>query len=101
MKTKVKVVSGLPLIMIFCVLIALFAAACGGKPGGNTNTTSPNKNMANVLANAPQGATPPNMLGSPTATVTLEEFADFQCPSCGDKFPVMKQIQSIYGSRIK
>jgi len=41
------------------------------------------------------------MLGSPTATVTLEEFADFQCPSCGDKHPVMKQIQSIYGSRIK
>jgi protein-disulfide isomerase len=41
------------------------------------------------------------MLGSPTATVTVEEFADFQCPSCGDKFPVLKQIQSIYGSRIK
>ena len=41
------------------------------------------------------------MLGSPTATVTLEEFADFQCPSCGLTHPVMKQIQGIFGQRIK
>jgi len=41
------------------------------------------------------------MLGSPTAAVTVEEFADFQCPSCGATHPAMKEIQQIYGSRIK
>ncbi|MEP6703392.1 MAG: thioredoxin domain-containing protein, partial [Acidobacteriota bacterium] len=36
-----------------------------------------------------------------TAVVTVEEFADFQCPTCGSTHPVMKEIQSTYGSRIK
>jgi protein-disulfide isomerase len=57
--------------------------------------------VSQIPPNAPAGATPPNMLGSPTAAVTVEEFADFQCPSCGDKHPILKQVQSIYGSRIK
>jgi protein-disulfide isomerase len=33
--------------------------------------------------------------------VTLEEFADFQCPSCGQVYPAMHEIQSMYGPRIK
>ena len=51
--------------------------------------------------NAPAGANPPNFLGSPNAAVTVEEFADFQCPSCGVTHPVIKQIQGIFGSKIK
>ena len=103
MKTKVKPLSGLPLLIIFCALVALIAAACGGKSNQivKTDPGTVNTNPQVDMSHAPPGATPPNMLGSPTAAVTLEEFADFQCPSCGDKHPVMKQIQSIYGSRIK
>lgn len=41
------------------------------------------------------------MLGSPTALVTVEEFADFQCGACAGAHPTMKEIQSIYGNRIK
>jgi protein-disulfide isomerase len=41
------------------------------------------------------------MLGAPTATVTVEEFADFQCGTCAAKHPVAKEIISAYGSRIK
>jgi len=92
----------MPLLIIFCALVALFAAACGGDPNKKTNNGVTTKTPGQTVdVNAPPGAAPPNMLGSPTATVTLEEFADFQCPSCGDKHPVMKQIQSVYGSRIK
>jgi protein-disulfide isomerase len=47
------------------------------------------------------GAQPPNMLGSPNSSVTVEEFADFQCPTCGVMHPKMKELNSIYGSRIK
>ena len=105
MKTTYKAT----ILIIFCGLIALFAAACGGTGNGNgaANNAKVNNGTVNtalgssIPPSAPPGATPPNMLGSPTATVTLEEFADFQCPSCGEKHPVMKQIQSIYGSRIK
>ncbi len=56
------------------------------------NTTAP--------ANLPPGANPPNQSGSPTASVTLEEFADFQCPQCAAKHPVINEVKSLYGSRI-
>jgi protein-disulfide isomerase len=105
MKTQNRAIVKVSVLMVVSMLAALFVVACGGgtnkNAGGNGNITQ-NKNTGQTIqANAPAGATPPNMLGSPTASVTLEEFADFQCPSCGDKHPVMKQIQSMYGSRIK
>ena len=74
------------------------------KPGQNANT--PKANNANaprsttVATNAPPGANPPNQSGSPTASVTLEEFADFQCPQCAAKHPIINEVKSLYGSRI-
>lgn len=100
MKPKNKAIIGSPILIFFCAVIALTIAACSSAPNKNGNT-SVNKNTSSIPPNAPPGADPPNMLGSKTAAVTLEEFADFQCPACGEKHPVMKQIQSIYGSRIK
>jgi protein-disulfide isomerase len=41
------------------------------------------------------------MLGSPTAAVTVEEFADFQCGACAQVHPTLKELQGIYGSRIR
>ena len=99
--------SGLPLIIIGLVLVV----AVGGawwlynrnvsppkKPASNTSTANTGKNPANVPE---MGATPPNMLGSPNASVTVEEFADFQCPTCGVKHPMMKELTTVYQNRIK
>lgn len=89
---------------LFIILgLLAFAFGCSDKKG-NTNTAA--KTPANAaptpnMTNAPIGATPPNMLGSPTATVTVEEFADFQCPTCAQIHTVMKNVQAAYGSRIK
>ncbi len=64
-----------------------------------TNSTAPN--ALDMYAKASPGAQPPHILGSQTATVTVEEFADYQCPTCAVKHPIFKQIASIYNSRIK
>ncbi|MEP6848032.1 MAG: thioredoxin domain-containing protein [Acidobacteriota bacterium] len=107
MKTTYKGTIATSLLVMFCALTALFTAGCSGNGNGIANNAKANNGTVNtalgssIPPNAPPGATPPNMLGSPTATVTLEEFADFQCPSCGDKHAIFKQIQSIYGPRIK
>ena len=96
----------------FFLTLALFAITfgCGeSSPTTNKNTaknsnSNTNQTYAAAIAkynNAPSGAQPPNMLGSPTATVTVEEFADFQCPSCGQVHTIMKNVQSAYGNRIK
>jgi protein-disulfide isomerase len=109
MKNEPKANSGIPLVIIGLVLAAAVVGVyflynssksdtAAKKATANSNA---NRNPAVNAANAPAGAQPPNMIGAPTAAVTVEEFADFQCPSCGAVHPTMKEIQQIYGSRIK
>src|SRR5439155_25484733 len=109
-KPRPKKSSGMPVIVI--VLVAVVAGILGlyywnsnkadGRSTG-TKTPTPTPVAANTpdFPHAPPGAQPPNFLGSPNAAVTVEEFADFQCPSCGATHPVVHQIQGIFGSRIK
>jgi len=109
MKNEPNKSSGVPLIIIVGVLVAVVVAGVLFYNSSSKTNSSTNKNSANTKSNpaaidmskVPTGAEPPNMLGSPTASVVLEEFADFQCPSCGQIHPIMKQIQSMYGTRIK
>lgn len=102
-------------ILPFAIIgIVLLISIVGGWWFYQSSKTSPNKASANrtansataqrtpqIPANAPLGAQPPNMLGSPSAAVTIEEFADFQCGSCALAHPKLQEIKSIYGSRIK
>lgn len=81
-------------------LLALAGCSSGNKPNGNKPANKP-VTQSTVNPSAPTGAQPPNMLGNPNATVTIEEFADFQCPTCAQIHSVMKEVQAAYGSRIK
>ncbi|PYS97784.1 MAG: hypothetical protein DMF63_18815 [Acidobacteria bacterium] len=97
-----------PVVIIALVLVGVVGGAwylySQSKPATNANTkpgATPAAKAATIPANAPSGANPPNMLGSPTAAVTVEEFADFQCGSCGATHPILKEIQSTYGSKIR
>lgn len=107
MKNEPKKSSGLPLIIIGAVLVAAVLGAYflynSSRGAGNTNraATSGNTNRSTNPATAPLGANPPNLIGSPTAAVTVEEFADFQCGACASVHPTLKEITSTYGNRIK
>ena len=105
--------SNTPMLIIVGVLLV---AVLGGwwmynssisttKTNSNSNSTAKNTQPANkapgIPPNAPVGANPPNQAGSQTASVTVEEFADFQCGSCAAAHPIVSEIKSIYGSRIR
>jgi protein-disulfide isomerase len=100
--------SGLPLIIIGLVLVVAVGGAYWlynrnanpSKTGGGANRPA-NRAAATPATTNLLGAQPPNMLGSANAPVTVEEFADFQCPTCSVKHPLMKELASTYGSRIK
>jgi protein-disulfide isomerase len=89
------------LVLAFALTSVIFVA-CGGPANTPVNKTSaPNKPAGNSIpVGAPVGAQPPTQAGSPTASVTLEEFADFSCPQCALKNPVLTEIRTMYGTRI-
>lgn len=95
------------LFIVGLFLLAMFVGSCD-KPKTNANvnvakgnTADPQEAARQAYMSAPPGAQPPNMLGSSTATVTVEEFADYQCPTCAAQYPKMKEITGLYGNRIK
>ncbi len=53
------------------------------------------------LSKAAAGAEPPHIRGEAGAPVTIEEFADFQCPPCRKLHPELKKIESEYGTRLR
>lgn len=103
--------SNTPMLIIGAVLLGAVLGGWWYYTSTKTTPSAANSNAANKAANtaktntippnAPQGAQPPNFAGSANAVVTLEEFADFQCGSCAVAHPVMNEIKSLYGSRIK
>lgn len=98
--------SSLPVAIIGVVLIAAIGVGAwfynnsgGGKPPvANSNIT---KTSTPIPVNAPPGGSPTWALGSPSALVTVEEFADFQCPTCAQMHPKVKEIRAALGDRVR
>lgn len=42
-----------------------------------------------------------NVKGEATASVTLVEFSDFQCPACGAFYPLIKQLELKFKDQLK
>lgn len=40
-------------------------------------------------------------IGKHTATIELVEYGDYQCPHCGAAYPIIKEIQKIFGEQVK
>jgi protein-disulfide isomerase len=38
--------------------------------------------------------------GDPGAACTLVEYGDYQCPSCGQAYPIVKRVQKHFGKRL-
>jgi len=93
------------LVLVVAVIGGIYLSRSGPSAPAANNAARPNANApaktSSIPPNAPAGATPPNFTGSPTAQVTVEEFADYQCGSCATAHPVLNEIKSMYGSRIK
>jgi protein-disulfide isomerase len=107
--------SGLPVLIIAGVLLA---AVVGGWWFYTTSKSNPNNSKVNTPSNinkptnqpapTPQsitsnlpGAQPPHFKGAQNAPIVIEEFFDFQCPTCASVHPILHEINATYGSRVK
>ncbi len=108
MKKQEPKSGGMPLVIIGGVAVIaviagiwLYSSSSSGS-SGTANSLANANTATRAPVNAPPGAPiGVNMMGSPTATVTVEEFADYQCGSCAQAHPILKEIKSVYGSRIQ
>jgi protein-disulfide isomerase len=41
-----------------------------------------------------------HLQGDPDAPCALVEYGDYQCPSCGQAYPIVKRLQKHYGKRL-
>jgi protein-disulfide isomerase len=99
--------SSLPVAIIGLVLLAAIGGGAwlysqGSKPptkpvGSNTNKTA----APTVDYNAVPGAEPSWSKGAANASVVLEEFADLACPQCARVTPILHEVRSSYGDKVK
>ncbi len=114
-KTKLeKKGSFAPLIFIAVIFVATIAGVYVITQSGSKSedeTTASNSTAGNTVpkeleplpnyGTAPPGAPSPHFKGSEGAPVIVEEFADFQCPTCALVYPRMNEVYSQFGSKIK
>lgn len=97
--------SGLPVVIIGAVLLVVLIGGWWFYNNSKNTPTTSNANKTTIAvgipANAPPGASPAWSLGSPSAVVTVEEFADFQCPTCATMHPKVKELRVLYGDRVR
>lgn len=112
----------LPFVIIAAVLVATFGAgfwmtrpSSGGQPDAPAAVATPS-NPLPAGAAGPAGAAQPSqpapaapvvvepsahVRGTASAPVTLEEYSDFQCPTCGRMHPVVKQLLAKYPQQVR
>jgi protein-disulfide isomerase len=90
MPSKRQTKKKLPFIIIGIVLLVV--------AGGSWIYNSRNQSLSSTKGTS--GAQPPHIHGPAGALVRIEEFGDFQCPSCGTLHPVLKKLAAQYDSRI-
>jgi protein-disulfide isomerase len=88
----------LPFIIIAAVMIAAVLVTWMLVRTSRQTNSNPKTRATGA---EPLGATPPHIRGNPDAPVTLEEFADFQCPSCGLYYGELKKIEEEFGTRLR
>jgi protein-disulfide isomerase len=100
----------------FIIILGVLGVALGSgwyltrsSNSSSPSNTSPVTNSAaatstpapRISSSANPGAQPPHSLGPEDAPVTLEEFADFECPPCGLLHPVMKTMEKEFEPRLR
>ncbi len=77
---------------LFWAAIAVIVIVFGGillfKGSNQANTSSSNAQPTN------------HVTGAGTTGVKLVEYGDYQCPFCGEYYPIVKQVVSKYGDQI-
>ena len=87
-------------IVGFIVLVTAGAIIAGAYSSG---TASPSNTASStfVATTAPAITASDWSEGNPNAKVSLVEYGDFECPACGEYFPLVQQLVQNYSSTVQ
>jgi protein-disulfide isomerase len=91
------------LIIIIVLLVALGGGVWLMQPASNApaGQTAPQTNARPDAANPDAANAPPaHLRGQQNAPVVIEEFADFQCPTCATMHSIVKQLVEKYPAQV-
>jgi protein-disulfide isomerase len=87
--------------LIIAIVLAVALGVMWKMSSSSRQSNGPPPVATPATGSLPPGATPAHVRGNANAPVTVEEFADFQCPSCGAYYPEMKKIEGEFGDKIR
>jgi protein-disulfide isomerase len=93
-----------PFVIIVSVLVVAlgFAFYLSRSVENATTATASMQSSVPEPASGPRpGAQPPHERGPENATVTLEEFGDFECSACARFYPIWKSLEPKYGKQVR
>jgi len=77
--TQLGIAAAIVVVAIVVILIATGGKSKSGLPKNSSEKNATVTEVGNLIGGIPQSA---NVLGSPTAPVTLQYFGDLECPIC-------------------
>jgi protein-disulfide isomerase len=75
------------IVVVILIFVGIFTF------GGHKTANSPGKSSATTKPTE-------HIEGKSSSGLTLVEYGDYQCPFCGDYYPIVKQVQQQYAGRV-
>ena len=91
----------LPFIIIALAAVATLTAGTLLYRAKVAELTPVAANKAAAVADAKSNGKDAHIRGNPTAAVTVEEFADFQCPPCASISPMLAKLEQEFASQMR
>jgi protein-disulfide isomerase len=85
-------------IIGFIVVVTAGVIIAGAYSSSSANNANQNSGFVSTTASGISAAD--HTEGNPNAKVTLIEYGDFECPACGEYFPVVQQLFGNYSSTV-
>ena len=82
-------------IIVFVVAAMIIAGAYSSNSGSGSSSQS-----GFVATTVPPITASDWKEGNPNAAVSLIEYGDFECPACGEYYPIMQQLLAQYGGKV-
>lgn len=90
-----------PVLVIVAAIFVAGGIAVYLSRQGSTAAPSDGKNGAAAAPSVPQQPGGARIRGAADAPVTLVEYGDYQCPTCGHYHPILMELLSRYSGKLK